>query len=183
MPALYPSLKDARAILDRAQIFKHLAEFDPKWVGSIPLNVHGPGADADICCHGGDLDDFQATLKRTFGHIVGYQVSDSAYLGERSIIAKFTIEALPIEVYGRTRPVETHESYIHWLAEDRLLKRAEEKLRNDVRSIKRTGLKTEPAFAQCLKLGGDPFTELLKLASPGDDALKQIIQAAGYKTR
>ena len=183
MPAILPSLKDATAILDRADIFKHLADFDPRWVGSIPLDVHGPGADADICCHGGDLDDFQAVLKSAFGQIDGYKITDSDYLGERSIIAKFTVEGLPIEVYGRTRPVETHESYIHWLAEDRLLKLAEDKLRDDVRATKLTGLKTEPAFAKNLKLGGDPFIEMLTLASPGDEALKQIIRFAGYEIR
>ena len=183
MTTNFPSLKDAASILDQADIFKHLANFDPKWVGSIPLDVHGPGADADICCHGGDLDDFQAALKSAFGQIDGYKVTDSDYLGERSILAKFIVEGLPVEVYGRTRPVETHESYIHWLAENRLLKLADDRLRDDVRAVKRTGLKTEPAFTQCLKLGGDPFIEMLTLASPGDETLKQIIQTAGYKTR
>jgi hypothetical protein len=34
-----------------------------------------------------------------------------------------------------------------------------------------------------LGLGGDPFAELLKLASPGDDALRTLIRRAGYATK
>ena len=57
---------------------------------------------------------------------------------------------------------------------------AEDRLRLDVRQAKLDGLKTEPAFAQALGLGGDPYTELLKLASPKDDALREVLRNAGY---
>jgi hypothetical protein len=172
---------DARAALDRLGVFERLAAFDPRWVGSIPLDVHGPGADADICCQGGELSLFKSVLEAEFGHIADCSVSDNTHAGERSMIGRFTFEGLPIEIYGRARPVEAHESYIHWLAEDRLLRLADEGLRTAVRAAKAAGLKTEPAFAHCLKLGGDPYVELLKLASPSDAALREIIRAAGYR--
>ena len=69
---------------------------------------------------------------------------------------------------------------MHWLAEDRLLSLAGSQLREDVRAKKAGGLKTEPAFAACLDLGGDPYIELLKLASAGDGALRYLIERAGY---
>ncbi len=176
-----PSLDDARAILDRAGIFTKLSEFDPRWVGSIPLEIQGPGADADICCTGGDLDQFEAALNTAFGALPGVRIIQNIHADEPSVIAKLTIEGLDIEIYGRARPVEAHESYVHWLAEDRLLKLAEPRLRDDIRATKLTGLKTEPAFAKCLGLGGDPYVEMLKLASPSDNALRTIIKAAGYR--
>ena len=170
---------DARAILDRHGVFKTLARFDPRWVGSIPLDIHNAGADADICCSAGpDLAAFKAALETAFPDA---RVNPNTHAGEASIIASLERDGLPIEIYGRVRPVETHESYIHWLAEHRLLSLAEDRLRTDIRALKATGLKTEPAFAQCLKLGGEPYAELLKLASPGDAALRQIIENAGYR--
>ena len=175
---------DARALLDNAGVFARLADFDPRWVGSIPLDIHGPEADADICCSAGeDLERFAAHLGDSFGGQQGFQVKPNIHAGEASVIAYFSLEGLPIEVYGRQRPVETHESYIHWLAEHRLLGLAEGRLREDVRTAKAGGLKTEPAFGKCLQLGSDPYIELLKLASPSDDALRQIVRAAGYATR
>lgn len=178
------TVADVRDILDRADVFGRLAGFDPRWVGSIPLDIHGPEADADICCSAGDdLDGFAAHLEACFGNQPGFRVHPNTHADEASIIAYFSLEDLPIEVYGRKRPVETHESYIHWLAEHRLLGLAEDRLRQDVRSTKAAGLKTEPAFGKCLQLGSDPYIELLKLASPGDEALRQIIRTAGYAAR
>ena len=175
---------EARAILERAGVFDRLAPFDPRWVGSIPLDIHGPGADADIaCCGGPDLDAFRTALETGFGTPFGARISDNIHAGEASVIARLELEGLPVEIFGRQRPVETHESYIHWLAEDRILGLAEERLRTDIRAIKASGLKTEPAFARALGLGGDPFAELLKLASPGDEALRALIRNAGYAGR
>lgn len=181
MPCDILTLREARAILDRADVFGRLAPFDPRWVGSIPLDVHGPDADADIACTAGpDLAVFREALIAAFPDAA---VADNEHAGEASVIARLTLEGMPVEIFGRCRPVETHESYIHWLAEDRLLNLAEDRFRDDIRAAKAGGLKTEPAFARVLGLGGDPFAELLKLASPGDDALRTLISRAGYATR
>lgn len=181
MPNEILSVADARAILQRGGVFDRLAPFDPRWVGSIPLNIHGAGADADIACTGGDdLAAFKRALETAFADTPGLTVSDNEHAGEASVIARLELEGLPLEIFGRRRPVETHESYVHWLAEHRILSLAEDRLRADIRDAKAGGLKTEPAFAQVLGLGGDPYTELLKLASPGDDALRAIVRNAGY---
>jgi hypothetical protein len=170
----------ARAILKRGAVFERLSAFDPRWVGSIPLDIHGHGADADIACSAGsDLSAFARALATAFAEY-GAAVSDNVHAGEPSVIARFELEGLPVEVFGRRRPVETHESYIHWLAENRLLALAGDRLRTDVRAAKAGGLKTEPAFARVLGLGGDPYAELLKLASPGDAALAALLEQAGY---
>lgn len=177
------SVRQVRTRLDRARVFEQLAAFDPRWVGSIPLDIHGPGADADIACSAGpDLAVFGQALAMAFADH-GVIVTDNMHAGEASVIARFTLHGLPVEIFGRKRPVETHESYVHWLAEDRLLRLAGEALRKDVRAAKAEGLKTEPAFAKVLNLGGDPHSELLKLASPGDEALLDLLGQAGYGPR
>lgn len=184
MPFENLTVADARAILERGGVFERLASFDPRWVGSIPLDIHGPGADADIACTGGtDLAAFKRALETAFADVPGLTVTDNIHAGETSVIARLTLDGLPLEIFGRRRPVETHESYVHWLAEHRILALAEDRLRTDIRAAKAGGLKTEPAFAQVLGLGGEPYTEILKLASPGDDALRTVIRNAGYAAR
>ncbi|MHA6287607.1 DUF4269 domain-containing protein [Maricaulis sp. CAU 1757] len=170
----------ARELFVESGIHHSLAGHDPRWVGSIPLDVHGPGADIDICCTGGsDLARFAATLDKALGRF-GARAVHNLHAGEASIISRFEIGGVAFEVFGRARPVETHEAWVHWKAEDRLLSLAGEALRADVRAAKRSGLKTEPAFAQCLGLGGDPYVELLKLAAAGDEALRGLLARAGY---
>ena len=174
----------ARQIMSHHGLMRRLAAYTPRWVGSIPLNIHGPGADIDIaCCATGGLPALKAALTELTAKWPDATVSDNQHAGEASVIAKLEIENVPVEIFGRERPVETHESYVHWLAEHRLLGLAEDRLRTDIRDAKAAGLKTEPAFAQCLGLGGDPYAELLKLASPGDAALAALIRRAGYATR
>jgi uncharacterized protein DUF4269 len=175
---------EARRILSRTGLMRRLAAFTPRWVGSIPLNIHGSGADIDIVCSATNgLTAFRLALEALAAGLPGSRVDDNEHAGEASVIARLVVEEVPVEVFGRERPVETHESYVHWLAEHRLLGLAEDRLRVDIRAAKADGLKTEPAFAHCLKLGGDPWVELLKLASPGDDALRGLIRRAGYTTR
>lgn len=181
MPDPVLTVNAARDLLSRSGVPETLSAFGPRWVGSIPLDIHGQGADIDICCSApGGLDAFRTALESRFGDRYGAIVQDNVHAGEASVIAKFTVEDTPFEVFGRTRPVETHESYIHWLAEHRLLALASPRLREDVRAAKRSGLKTEPAFAHCLGLGGDPYVEILKLASPGDAALSSVLERSGY---
>lgn len=178
------STTSVRAMLDQARIFERLEGYDPRWVGSIPLDIHGPGADADICCSAGeDLNVFEQHLRSEFGEMPGARITPNTHAGEASIIAKFSLGDLPVEIYGRQRPVETHESYIHWFAEHRLLELADARFREDVRARKAGGLKTEPAFAALLGLGGEPYGEILKLASPPDAALAELLRRAGYALR
>ena len=180
MPDAPITIQAAARRLGQARVFEHLTAFDPRWVGSIPLDVHLAGADADICCAAPDLAAFKSALEAAFGAHSGFAGAFNTHAGEPSVIARFTLGDLPVEVYGRARPVETHESYVHWRAEDRLLRLGGARLRTDVRAAKARGQKTEPAFAACLKLGGDPYSELLKLASPSDAALAALLAAAGY---
>ena len=174
------ALADARARLDRSGVLERIADYDPRWIGSIPLDVHLAGADIDLCCYAPELEGFRAALDGAFGAMPGFRSKLNLHAGEPSVIAYFNLGDLPVEIYGRDRPVDCHESFIHWLAEDRLLRLAEDRLRADVRKAKASGLKTEPAFAQCLNLGGEPFAEILKLASPPDEALRAMIRRAGY---
>ncbi|WP_203294014.1 DUF4269 domain-containing protein [Maricaulis parjimensis] len=183
MSETIPDIETVRALMMEARLFHRLRDFDPRWVGSIPLNIHGPDADIDIACTAaGGLPAFKAHLEAELADF-GADVTENIHAGEASVIARMTLDGIPVEIFGRTRPVEAHESYVHWLAEDRILRLAEDRLRRDIRTLKRGGLKTEPAFAKALGLGGDPYVEMLKLASPGDKALGRIIQSAGYELK
>ncbi|MDP4097618.1 DUF4269 domain-containing protein [Paenibacillus sp. P96] len=44
-----------------------------------------------------------------------------------------------------------------------------------IRSMKRDGFKTEPAFAALLGLQGDPYEELLRMYSWSDEQLRRFI--------
>jgi hypothetical protein len=168
--------EDARAILEDAGVLAATAPFDGRFIGSIPLDLHGEGADADIVCQAEDLDVFAATLTAAFGERTGFRAQVAPYLGRPSSIVKFALPHLPVEVFARPEPVETHESFRHHRAGLRLLALGGETLRERVRGLKAAGLKTEPAFAAALGLEGDPALAMLDLADAPDFVLAALIR-------
>lgn len=65
----------------------------------------------------------------------------------------------------------------HFYIERRLLT-LEPRLRAIVTDLKRTGVKTEPAFAQVLALKGDPYEALLPLELISDLELRALLLQA-----
>lgn len=166
----------ARAILEETGVFAAVAPFDGRLIGSIPLDLHGEGADADIVCQAQDLDAFATAMVATFGDRPAFRAQVAPYLGRPSSIVKFTIPDLPVEVFARPEPVETHESFRHHRTAQRLLALGGEALRDQVRGLKAAGLKTEPAFAAALGLEGDAGMAMLDLADAPDFVLAALIR-------
>lgn len=65
--------------------------------------------------------------------------------------------------------------YKHMIIEERILNILGEKSREWIKDLKRTGLKTEPAFTKLLKLQGDPYDILLEMYEWDDKKLKDFI--------
>jgi hypothetical protein len=171
---------EARAILEDAGVFAVVAPFDGRFIGSIPLDLHGEGADADIVCQAEDLDLFVVTLTAAFGQRPAFRAQVAPYLGRPSSIVTFTLPLpaggqLPVEVFARSEPVEAHESFRHHRAAQRLLALGGETLRARVAGLKAAGLKTEPAFAAALSLEGDPGLAMLGLADAPEFVLTALL--------
>lgn len=61
------------------------------------------------------------------------------------------------------------------IVERRLLALDEISAVESIRTLKREGLKTEPAFARFYKLSGNPYEVLYRLAEANEHELHQII--------
>jgi hypothetical protein len=60
-------------------------------------------------------------------------------------------------------PTARQNGFRHLLVEAAVLAAGGEQWRRAVRRLKQQGLKTEPAFANLLRLSGDPYVALLEL--------------------
>lgn len=61
------------------------------------------------------------------------------------------------------------------IIESRILELGGDKVRKEIIKLKERGMKTEPAFANYLRLNGDPYKELLQLETFSDDEIKKIL--------
>lgn len=75
----------------------------------------------------------------------------------------FQSESYPIELFIHTTAIREQRAYRHMVVEYVLLERLGSSFQSHIRSLKASGLKTEPAFAEALGFDGDPYLALLEV--------------------
>lgn len=162
-PAIHRSAYD---LLTRHQLLPQLHAFSPVFAGSIPILVHTAGSDIDIICCFDHQEIFMTTVKQLCQHYPGFVIREITIREIPAVVANFTIDGQPIEVFGQAIPTQEQMAYRHLLIEASILQQQGEDFRQQVVALKEKGYNTEAAFCQLLGISGDPFMELLKF-SPG----------------
>lgn len=151
-------------VLTKHAILEKLAAFQPILTGTIPINIDIPSSDLDISCYWINKEDFIAQIQKSFAVEEEYQLRETSINGEETIIANFKIEGFEIELFGQHIPSKQQNAFRHLLIEQQILAEKGEEFRLEIINLKLQGYKTEPAFAQLLKLEGDPYLSLLTLS-------------------
>lgn len=167
-----------------ARLFRDLDEFQPTLVGTYPLGLQVDGSDFDIACTCGDLEAFERALRAGLARIgiAEVRVEHLDTVEPPAIVANFELGGIAIEVFGQPLPVHAQRGFRHMVIEGQLLVHGGTALRDQVRALKRAGIKTEPAFAQLLSLAGDPYVALLALETWSPDRLRAAAQHALQRT-
>ncbi|MGF7151681.1 hypothetical protein FHS96_005349 [Sphingomonas zeicaulis] len=156
-----------------------LAPFDPQVAGTPPLGLDLPGSDIDLLCHAPDAEAFAALIWNALGNRQSFRMHQ--WLGGgRPVIAGFTAHGWPFEIFAAAEPVVDQAGWRHFLVERRLLALGGTRLREAVMSLRRQGLKTEPAFARALGIEGNPYEALLGLQTGEDAGLVEALRNAGF---
>jgi hypothetical protein len=140
-----------RAIVSSG-ILNLLKEYTPVVVGTLPLDLFTDKSDIDIICHVDDADKFCSH----FHHSVKAKLN-----GVDSVIVKFEFDGFDFEVVGQPLPVTEQVAYKHMVVEWNILSSNDDEFREQIISLKKSGMKTELAFAQMLGLEGDPYAAVL----------------------
>jgi hypothetical protein len=173
-PLRRPSPDQAHRTLAAARLFDRLAGYGVAFVGSIPLDVHNPGADADIVCSAEDLDSLAESLETHYGACDGFHTRLGRMHATPTLTARFELGPLPVEVFAQPRPVAVQEAFVHFDIESRLLRLHGGYLRRYIRGLKAEGVDTETAFAHVFRLDGEPHDRLYRLASASDRELAEL---------
>jgi len=104
-----------------------------------------------------------------------------------SVICRFSAYGFEFEIFGQPISPTEQYGYLHMLSEYRLLAWSEvltgrAKAREEIRKAKRSGEKTEPAFAKYFGLTGDPYLKLAELADASDEELRAIVTGRAQPT-
>lgn len=166
--------KAAFAAIESLKLFDLLAEHSPVLTGTFPLDLDIPSSDIDVICSSANLESFAQLLVRELGHLKSFSVEHQMVRNSPTVLARFTHGGFSFEIFTQSSSVFTQPAVIHLLVEARLLMFAPKEAKEKIRSFKLQGLKTEPAFAACFELEGDPYEELLKIAKLPDHEILNI---------
>lgn len=164
----------AYAILSRHRPFDRLAGHDAGLAGTFPIDIAVPGSDLDILVQADNPAGLGPLLDQAFGSQDGYTRHLIHVADGPALVAGFALDGVPVEVFVQSLPVDRQMGWRHMLVEARLLA-LDPSLREPVRALKATGVKTEPAFARLLGLADDPYAALLGLADWSDTALSGLL--------
>jgi len=143
--------------------------------GSFPLSLNVGNSDLDVVCQINNPVGFATKISSVFAWRPGFQLRMRVVDGLPTVLANFFYLSFPVEVFAQPRPPWRQRAVLHLNVERRLLRLGGRELRDCVYALKQGGVKTEPAFAQCLNLTGDPYIKLLEIAYLADKELHKII--------
>lgn len=130
--------------------------------GTVPLKVDLPTSDLDVLIYSQEPEMVRDRLSASHSQRSGFTAwAHSAEPGAWCVA--FNTETYPVEFFIQNKPLRHQRAFRHLVTEYVLLEREGEGLRRQVKRLKASGLKTEPAFAQALGLKGDPYLALLDL--------------------
>ncbi|MEQ1584910.1 MAG: DUF4269 domain-containing protein [Cyclobacteriaceae bacterium] len=151
------------AVLEKTNILELLKSFDAVLAGTLPLDIFIAGSDLDILCYALDLTLFESYIVKHFSHHTGFMIDRSTVNGIESVISEFHVSGFDFEIFGQSIPTRKQTAYQHLIIEEKILTLNGAEFRNQIIALKKSGLKTEPAFAQLLGLEGNPYDALLRL--------------------
>jgi len=155
--------KTVWSALQETKILSIFKDLNPLVAGTFPLALETNTSDLDIllCCK--DLVLLRDKIKSRFESHSGFKVEQTVIDGLPTLICNFIFSGLPFEIFAQDLSSVKQKAYLHFLAEEKLLKFGGHQLLKKVKTLKEQGLKTELAMAEALRLSGDPFEEILTI--------------------
>lgn len=160
--------------LRESRVLEILCDYDPLLVSTVCVDIDIPSSDLDVICEARDLEAFSTFLSSTFGTLRGFSLHRSDRLPP-AIVAQFFHGLWEYEIFGQNLPVECQAAFRHLVQIDRLLGIGGVAWGETIRSLKRGGIKTEPAVARCLRIEGDPYDGVLSLERLSDEELRALV--------
>jgi len=158
----------------RLRLMDLLKEYNPILVGTVPLDLDVPGSDLDIICEVREFDPFERLITRSFGKEEEFLFTRRRVQEIERIKANFNDKGWPIEIFGQAIATIEQNGFKHMVIEARLIELFGIRFKDTIKKLKAEGIKTEPAFAQVLRLEGDPYEKLLEIYDWSDEELRHL---------
>ena len=163
--------------LEESKILKSFKKFTPFIAGTFPLGIFTETSDLDVLMYAKDLNELENLLKTEYGLMDSFSSRITKVDELETLIVNFNLNKVPFEVFAQNKEVTKQKAYLHFQIEERLLKLSGNSFRKKILEKRMEGLKTEPAFAEVLKIKGDAYVELSLLQKTSNTKLGKILES------
>lgn len=150
------------SFLEESTILDKLKDYTPCLSGTIPLGIHNEKSDLDILLEADNTDLALRELSSLFKNYLGFKIKQYQKGDQNIILVNFKHQDLLIELYCTTQSVYKQAANQHFLVEGKILKLCPPQFKHKIIELKKSGLKTEPAFGKLMNLE-NPYIDLLVL--------------------
>ncbi|TGL39034.1 DUF4269 domain-containing protein [Leptospira perdikensis] len=172
--------KELLADLEEWKILKCLHGFKPVIAGTIPLDIDTETSDVDILVKFNIPAHLQKICYAKFRNLPNYSFSEKTISLRVTLICRFETKKFKYEIFGQSvEPIEQY-GWIHMMVENRFLTLANPSFREEIRNLKKQGIKTEPAFCTLLNLKGDPYKTLAQWNQKTEEQFRELLIQRGF---
>lgn len=166
-------------VVSELKLLEMFKDHQPFIAGTIPLAIETPDADIDFLVRFSDPDEFSTLCRERFGSMSEFELSNGEAHGLPYSLCRFEYRGVPVEIFCSSLSTYKQNAFLHFQAEEKLLKYGPYSWQEQVVQLKMRGLKTEPAFAHLLnndKMSAYQF--ILELQKRPISELRRMVRAS-----
>ncbi|EGC38736.1 hypothetical protein DICPUDRAFT_86401 [Dictyostelium purpureum] len=164
-------LKDGNEVQKRSyqiikdnRIMEILQDFQPLLTGTIPIEINTESSDLDIICYWENNErkqELKSIMLKEFSKFTDFNIREYIREGKEVLFSDFKIDGMEFEIFTQNIPTKQQNAYRHMVVEYQILLEKDQDFKNEIINLKKSGLRTEPAFGKLLNISGNPYDELL----------------------
>ncbi|RHX81209.1 DUF4269 domain-containing protein [Leptospira yasudae] len=166
--------------LEEHSILGRISKFNPVLAGTIPLEIDHEQSDADILCSFSQIEEFSEVCTSSFSVFSDFKLERKKFQDADSIVVRFYTREFAYEIFGQRIPVIDQMGLVHLQVEHKILSIAGTRFRDNIRVLKRKGLKTEHAFCDLLGIKGSPYQTIFDLRLFSDEELRNFVLTSEF---
>ncbi|TDY73521.1 uncharacterized protein DUF4269 [Leptospira meyeri] len=176
-----PKQQELAIDLENWKILKSLHGFKPTLAGTIPLDIDTDSSDVDILVKFNIPAHLQKICYAKFRNLPNYSFSEKTIALRVTLICRFETKKFQYEIFGQSVEPTEQYAWIHMMVENRFLILADSSFRDEIRNLKKQGIKTEAAFCKVLDLKGDPYKTLVQWNQKSNEQFRELLLQRGYQ--
>ncbi|WP_017795972.1 DUF4269 domain-containing protein [Oceanobacillus kimchii] len=146
--------------VQKLQVLEDFTTYHPVVCGTYPIDVYTEESDIDIIMFVEDFQLFSQKLQLHYCHLRTFNVKEKFIRRNQVVKSQFDFKGYKFELFGQNVPTSEQYAYLHMKIENHILK-LNPLMKDEIRLLKKAGIKTEPAFCMLLGIAGDPYEELI----------------------